>query len=86
MFFLWLATLGFEGRFVIERVRQMGNGFKKPVPAAQIKDQRLAEKVAAEKPPELTGNLEADLKLLRSGGAPVSVTYSGRIGAGLSLY
>ena len=26
----------------------MGNGFKKPVPAAQIKDQRLAEKVAAE--------------------------------------
>lgn len=44
----------------------MGNGFKKPVPAAQIKDQRLAEKVAAEKPPELTGNLEADLKLLRT--------------------
>ena len=44
----------------------MGNGFKKPVPAAQIKDQRLAEKVAAEKPPELTGNLEADLRLLRT--------------------
>ena len=44
----------------------MGTEFKKPIPAGQIKEQRLTEEMASEQPTELSGNFEADLQHLRS--------------------
>ncbi|HHY92157.1 MAG TPA: spore germination protein [Firmicutes bacterium] len=38
----------------------------KPVPAAELKNRRQEEEVLQKQPAELTGNLSADLKLLRS--------------------
>lgn len=45
----------------------MSSEFKKPVPAAEIKERHRAEQVAANKAPtELTGSFETDLSLLRT--------------------
>lgn len=44
----------------------MDSGFKKPIPAGKIKEQRAAEQMTSENPTELSGNIETDLTLLRS--------------------
>ncbi|MGI6129364.1 MAG: spore germination protein [bacterium] len=44
----------------------MDNRFKKPIPASEIKDRREAEEVKTDNPSELTSNLVANLKLLRT--------------------
>ncbi|MGI6603899.1 MAG: spore germination protein [bacterium] len=43
----------------------MEGEFRKPVPAAELRNKRQEDKVMQEKPQKLTGNLAADLKLLR---------------------
>lgn len=44
----------------------MEGEFKKPIPAGEIRSKRQEDKVLQEKPKELSGDLAADLKFLRS--------------------